>query len=63
MPDQRAVEAAGDCDECGHIVTAHPTKTGAEWCAAPGCRCPFIQSDLLPMTPEQVAWVRAQRST
>jgi hypothetical protein len=44
------------CDECGHAIGAHGDVSGCSL-----CRCPFYRSDLLPMTPEQVAAARAAR--
>lgn len=54
------------CD-CGHQKYEH-TGSGLPG-ACMMCRCDgyepappgFLAEDLLPMTPEQVAWVRAQR--
>lgn len=44
------------CDECSHPIAGHGDTSGCETCS-----CPFYKSDLLPMTPEQIAEVRAQR--
>lgn len=36
-------------------------KLRPDWC---GCECHvLLPEDLSPMTPEQIAWVRAQRSS
>jgi hypothetical protein len=49
-------EALCDEPQCGHPINHHGEGSGCD-----ECRCPFYASDLLPMTPEQIAWARAQR--